>query len=211
MSMVAALVAAALSDCIPVYSKCHQGSADSCCDGSSCFEKNHGYSQCRPSCPTVDDWKCHVRTMPPPQPPVAVLKAAAIAPPKATASAAPKPAGALEPKAVAAPKAAADRAVAGSNGADEKEMAPVGLLNAVTDPIGWQLAEGEEPCTLKILVGRSPAPTFAETMEYRVPSMMTYIHSDVGDFGINLCGIAQPPEEVELGHVRDRFLSLIHI
>ena len=81
----------------------------------------------------------------------------------------------------------------------------MGLLNAVTDPIGWQLAEGEEPCTLKILVGRSPAPTFAETMEYRVPSMMTYIHSDVGDFGINLCGIAQPPEEVELGHVRDRF------
>ena len=69
--------------------------------------------------------------------------------------------------------------------------AAVGLLNAAIDPAGWKTVTDADPCTLKVLVGRTPAPTFAETMEYRVPSIFTHIRSDLGSFGINLCGAAR--------------------
>ena len=44
---------------------------------------------------------------------------------------------------------------------------PVGALQATIDPSKWTAVDDDNPCTLRLLVGRTPAPTYAEVVEFK--------------------------------------------
>ena len=159
--LLAAPTTPAPGACVPLYGKCGNGAAP-CCE-SECFERTVHYSQCRPSCPDIDHWACHTDGHPPPAPPPLPSPPQPIT----TEGEDPHLGDIIEQRSKAPVDIAAFQAQ--DNGSDSLES--VGILHAMIDPSKWVKVDNDDLCTLRLLVGRTPAPTYAEVVEFKASAI----------------------------------------